>query len=267
MILIENASTPIDSHDGEAATRACADVMAPVPEAGNEVENEPALAESVMQHGAPNEERERGSSSMDFTPTPDRPVPAQKAATRRPLSFQFMEFGLIHSEHSLVRKIRNELGLRLRVLPTTIISESGLMELALQSPLHVTLEDGKFYCIGGLNFFRLMRCSLPGTFVIPIIVHEGYNPKKLRSHILFDLFLTPVLSSVDMNDRRLMGAIWTKLQDEEVFSRTLEVESSDALSALLNCDRRTAGAAPRVAGKTSMTTGKAPVESVSSKSE
>jgi len=177
---------------------------------------------------------------VDSTTSSDRPPSPQKAGPRGSLSFQFLEIGDIRA-HPMVRKIQKDVGFSLRELPTTIISEAGLVELAFHSPLHVTLEESKFYCISGLKIFRLIRNSLPENSVIPVIVHDGYNAKKLRNHILFDLFFQPVVASVDTDDRKLIGTIWSDLQKEDVFSRNVEstFDAVDALTALLHCDRRT----------------------------
>jgi hypothetical protein len=164
-----------------------------------------------------------------------------KASKRKPLPFQLMEveIGTIHSEHSAVDKVRDEAAVQLRELPTTVLSRAGLMEIATHFPLQVVLESEKYYCIGGLRFFRLIRYGLPADAVIPVFLYGGLNAKRLRSHILFDLFMMPAVASLDMHDRRSLNEIWTRLCKEELFGRFLGCKVGEALSKLLNSDLRT----------------------------
>jgi hypothetical protein len=177
--------------------------------------------------------------------TTDKPdtgeeVPEVKGSKRKPLPFQLMEveIGTIHGEHSAVDKVRYEAAVQLRELPTTVLSRAALMEIATHFPLQVVLESEKYYCIGGLRFFRLIRYGLPADAVIPVFLYGGLNAKRLRSHILFDLFMMPALASLDMHDRRSLNDIWTRLCKEELFGRFLGCKVGEALSKLLNSDLR-----------------------------
>jgi hypothetical protein len=170
-----------------------------------------------------------------------------KASRRRSSPFQLMELeiGAIYGEHPQVDKVRDEPGVQLRELTTTVLSRIGLMELATHLPLHVVQESGKYYCIGGLRFFRLIKYGLPADNVVPVFLYGGLTAKRLRSHILFDLFVVPALASLDRNDRRSLQDIWTKLGKEELFERALEYKSSEALAKLLNYELRKPGKASK----------------------
>ncbi len=164
-----------------------------------------------------------------------------KVSKRTPLAFQLQEMELrdIYDEHPLVDKVREEVGLQLRELPTTVLSKTGLVEIATHVPLHVVQELDEYYCIGGLRFFRLVRYGLQGETVVPVFLYAGLNAKKLRSHILFDLFMMPALGSVDMHDRQSLKAIWTKFEKVDPFARAFDCKIDEAFSKLLNCDLRT----------------------------
>jgi hypothetical protein len=170
-------------------------------------------------------------------------VSEAKASRRRSSSFQLieLEIGAIHGEHPQVDKVRDEAGMQLRELTTTVLSRIGLMDLATHLPLHVVQESGKYYCIGGLRFFRLIQYGLPADNVVPVFLYGGLNAKRLRSHILFDLFVVPALASLDRHDRRSLQEIWTKFGKEELFERALGYKSGEALAKLLNCEFRKTG--------------------------
>jgi len=167
-------------------------------------------------------------------------VSEAKASRRRSSPSQLMELeiGAIHGEHPLVDKVREDAGGQLRELTTTVLSRIGLMDLATHLPLHVVQESGKYYCIGGLRFFRLIQYGLPADSVVPVFLYGGLNAKKLRGHILFDLFVVPALASLDRHDRRSLHEIWTKFGKEELFERALGYKSGEALAKLLNCEFR-----------------------------
>ena len=156
-----------------------------------------------------------------------------------------LEIGAIYGEHPQVDKVRDEAGVQLRELTITVLSRIGLMELATHLPLHVVQESGKYYCIGGLRFFRLIKYGLPADNVVPVFLYGGLNAKRLRSHILFDLFVVPALASLDMHDRRSLHEIWTKLGKEELFERALGYKSGEALAKLLNYELRKTGKASK----------------------
>jgi hypothetical protein len=167
-------------------------------------------------------------------------VSEAKGSRRRSSPSQLMELeiGAIYGEHPQVDKVRNEAGVQLRELTTTVLSRTGLMELTTHLPLHVVQESGKYYCIGGLRFFRLIQYGLPADSVVPVFLYGGLNAKKLRGHILFDLFVVPALASLDRHDRRSLHEIWTKFGKEELFERALGYKSGEALAKLLNCEFR-----------------------------
>jgi hypothetical protein len=197
-------------------------------ESATTAEREDVTADSALQLVADNVDAKRGASKA-------------KASKRTPLAFQLheLELGAIYGEHPLVEDIRNEPSVSLRELPTYVISKSGLMELATHQPLHVVQEHEKFYCVGGLKFFRLIKYDLPPDRTLPVFLYTGLNKRALRSHILFDLFMIPALASLDMHDRRTLNEIWTRFAKEEPFERALKCEIGDALKKLLNCDLRT----------------------------
>ena len=174
-------------------------------------------------------------------------VSESKAPRRRSFPSQLMELeiGAIYGEHPQVDKVRDESGVQLRELTTIVLSRIGLMELATHLPLHVVQESGKYYCIGGLRFFRLIKYGLRSDNVVPVFLYGGLTAKRLRSHILFDLFVVPALASLDRNDRRSLQDIWTKLGKEELFERALEYKSSEALAKLLNYELRKPGKASK----------------------
>jgi len=192
------------------------------------LEPEDVPADSALQLVADNVDAKKGASKP-------------KASKRTPLAFQLQELklGAIYGEHPLVDLVREEVGLQLREFPTTVLSKSGLMEIATHVPLHVVQELDKYYCIGGLRFFRVIRYGLLADSAIPVFVYAGLNAKKLRGHILFDLFMMPALASVDMHDRRSLKSIWTRFEKEEPFERALKCEIGEAFNKLLNCDLRT----------------------------
>jgi hypothetical protein len=145
-------------------------------------------------------------------------VSEAKASRRRSSPSQLMELeiGAIHGEHPLVDKVREDAGGQLRELTTTVLSRIGLMDLAT----------------------RLIQYGLPADSVVPVFLYGGLNAKKLRGHILFDLFVVPALASLDRHDRRSLHEIWTKFGKEELFERALGYKSGEALAKLLNCEFR-----------------------------
>ena len=198
-------------------------------------EAELAAATQTAKSGKARSARERISTGDGSMPR----TPAQK-----PLSFQLeqMEVGRIHGTHPMVWTILAEVDIPLRDLSTQAISVTGLLDLACHLPLHVVREEDKIYCVGGLRLFRLMRGDLSGDTVIPVFVHAGLKSSKLRNQIFFDLYVMPVVTSLDMKDRKSIAAIWDTLQSKDLKSlldRMLQCERSDALSMLLNCDLRT----------------------------
>jgi hypothetical protein len=197
-------------------------------ESATTAEREDVTADSALQLVADNVDAKRGASKA-------------KASKRTPLAFQLheLELGAIYGEHPLVEDIRNEPSVSLRELPTSVISKSGLMELATHQPLHVVQEHEKFYCVGGLKFFRLIKYDLPPDRTLPVFLYTGLSKRALRSHILFDLFMIPALASLDMHDRRTLNEIWTRFAKEEPFERALKCEIGEAFKKLLNCDLRT----------------------------
>ena len=191
-------------------------------------EREDDPADSVLQLVADNVDAKKGAAKA-------------KVSKRTPFAFQLqgLELGAIYGEHPLVEEIRNEPLVSLRELPTSVISKFGLMELATHQPLHVVQEQGKYYCIGGLKFFRLIKYDLPAGRTLPVFLYMGLNKRALRSHILFDLFMMPALASLDMHDRRTLNEIWTKFEKEDPFRHALGCKIGEAFSKLLNCDLRT----------------------------
>jgi hypothetical protein len=214
---------------------------------GGELSGELIPEEVVAHESAMTAEQESAPAKSAEKAEVRDGVSEAKASRRRSSPSQLMELeiGAIHGEHPQVDKVRDEAGVQLRELTTTVLSRISLMELATHLPLHVVHESGKFYCIGGLRFFRLIQYGLPADNVVPVFLYGGLNAKRLRSHILFDLFVVPALASLDRHDRRSLQDIWTKFGKEELFERALEYKSGEALAKLLNCELRKTGKASK----------------------
>ena len=168
--------------------------------------------------------------------TPPR-KPKQKKSPE--IQLAWMEIGQIYGEHPMVRNIHQEFGVRLRELPVNIISETGLAVLAHHSPLHVLETPDKVFCIGSLRLFRLLKYGLPAETVIPVLMHTRLTGQELRNHILFELYVVPVIASLNSQDRKSMGTIWDKPLSKELLCGALRCQPSDALKLLFQCDPRT----------------------------
>jgi hypothetical protein len=224
----------------------------PTPDKGGASTGELMAAEVAAQESATTAEQASVPAKSAFqlvdekTDVPDG-VSEAKGSRRRSSPSQLMELeiGAIYGEHPQVDKVRNEAGVQLRELTTTVLSRIGLMELATHLPLHVVQESGKYYCIGGLRFFRLIKYGLPADSVVPVFLYGGLNAKRLRSHLLFDLYVVPALASLDRHDRQSLHQIWTKFGKEELFERALGCKSGEALAKLLNCEFRKTGKASK----------------------
>jgi hypothetical protein len=172
---------------------------------------------------------------------PSRRGPGSRTGSQRLSTCQMveLELGEIYDEHALVREIREESGVALRELPVRTVTKPGLMSLAEHFPLHVIKRDNKYYCIGGLRFFRLFRYDLPASTPLHIILQEGLSDRKLRSQIYFDLFAMPIISGLNMKDRRDLGALWRSPRGMELFNQAFGCSDSKGLAKILGCDSRT----------------------------
>jgi hypothetical protein len=165
----------------------------------------------------------------------------RKPKQKRPPEMQlaWMEIGRIYAEHPMARNIHQEFGVRLRELPVNTISETGLALLAHHSPLHVLETPDKVFCVGSLRLFRLLKYGLPAETVIPVLIHTRLTGQELRNHILFELYVVPVIASLNSQDRKSMGTIWDKPLSKELLCGALRCQPSDALKLLFQCDPRT----------------------------
>lgn len=190
-----------------------------------------------------------------------RRKPGSKAASQRLPECQMVELELhdIYDEHPLVDELREEAKVTpeelsakkavpgespakkvaLRELPVQTITKAGLITLAEHSPLHVTLENNKYYCIGGLKFFRLFKHDLPAGTRLHVIRQDGLSDKQLKTQIYFDLFAMPVFCGLNMNDRKVLSALLRTKRGMELFNQAFGSDDTKQLAKILGCDSRT----------------------------
>jgi len=162
--------------------------------------------------------------------------PKKKITTYQMLE---LERGNIYDEHPLVGKIRDEFKIALRELPVSIITSAGLVSLAKHFPLRVVSKDDKYYCIGGLRLYRLLRYDVSARTHLHVIQQGGLSENEIRSHIYFDLLAMPIINGLSWKDRSSLSSIWKTEKGKAFFSQAFGSDDSEGLAKILGCDSRT----------------------------
>lgn len=100
-------------------------------------------------------------------------------------------------------------------------TREGVMLLLAVHPIHVIKKNKKFFCITGIRQLNIATMCLDMEASIPVRPLNGLSGEQVNDLCLADLFLTPLIFSVDNAIgidaiRREIGAVarkWTTLAD------------------------------------------------------